>query len=79
MYGIFLHCISINSVVTRSLKEDLGKFTRLLVDTECWHIFVEIKISKALEDLLKCCLTHRVVLKLVLFFELLNQLEQETD
>ena len=62
-----------------SLEENLGKLARLLIDAECGHIFVEVEIGEALEDLLERGLAHRVILQLVLLLQLLNQLEQEPD
>ena len=60
-------------------EHDLGQLSRLLVDAVGGYILVELEVGEALEDLLERCLTHRVVLELVLVLQLLDQLEEETD
>ena len=44
------------------LEDDLSQLICLVINTVCWHVLVEFKISKALKDLLKRRLTDRVVL-----------------
>jgi len=62
-----------------SFEDDLGKLARLIIDTVSWHVFVEFEVSEPLEDLLESGLTDRVVFKLVLLLELLDELEEEAD
>lgn len=59
--------------------DDLGKLTRLLVDAVGRHVFVELLVREALEDLLERGLAHRVVVELVLDLELLDKLEEEAN
>ena len=71
-YNIDKFCSSV-------FEYDLGQLSRLLVDAVSGYVLVELKVGEALEDLLERCLTHRVVLELVLVLQLFDQLEEETD
>ena len=71
-YNIDAFCSSV-------FEYNLGQLSRLLVDAVSGYVLVELKVGETLEDLLERCLTHRVVLELVLVLQLLDQLEEETD
>ena len=61
------------------LEHNLGELSWLLIDTVGGHILIELKVGEALENLLQGGLTDRVIFELVLFLQLLDQLEEETD
>lgn len=61
------------------LEYYFGKLSRVLVNAVSGYILVELEVCKSLEDLLKRSLTDGIVLKLVLFLEFFNKLEQEPD
>lgn len=62
-----------------SFKYNLGKFARFIIYAECRHIFVEFKVSETLENLLESCLADGIVFELMLFLQLLYELEEEAD
>lgn len=73
-------CVMSCHAITHSvLENDLGQLARVLVNAESWHVFVKFEVGEALEDLLQGCLRDRVVFKLMLLLQLLNQFEKEAD
>ena len=77
VFAVDSECLSL--FLSGLLKHNLSELARLLIDAVGRHVLIEFEVGEALENLLERRLTDGVVLKLVLFLELLDQLEEETD